>query len=609
MKIVRLDIAGFRGIRTGKLLFDDFTVLIGANNCGKTTIIEALALLFGRDRLVRSLTEHDFFGSDPQPADRVKIVATVSGFAPNNPDHHHDWFRAGRAPEKWFNPATGEISPVQTAQASQLACQVAFCARFDRLTLEVEAIRYFYDSDEADDPFADDSTAVPLPASLIKEIGLFLVPASRTWDRMMSFGSELFRRTVAYVGGNPSDAVIAERDRLRAPAQPLEADPQLADLVGNINDDLRKLFGRDIALSLRLTSTDSEGVLDAVMPHFSEPDRPQLPGRRHGNGLISLQTLVLLMRFGNLRKARGDNFAMLIEEPELHVPPPQQRKLLHFLKKMATQTIVTSHSPIVAAVADPHQLVLVVNRAGQLSAKPLLAAPIDAGADAVSRALFLADRNATVSAIMHPAVLIPEGKTDAGWMRLFCRIGDLTEPADAADITTFTHEVGVIPTKDARILTTYQHLVNVHPSLTCLVDGDQAGTDYRNALRGAHPAAARIVQWPAGWTIEDVVVWACAADPTVLQSPDLAGMGVPVNIGELAEFLKNKPPKTDEVLHAALADAITAKPLCSHRIRHVLAVLAAIATGREPPAGSASLQLHQNAVTHQWTFNDGIQGI
>ncbi|MBB4402944.1 MULTISPECIES: ATP-dependent nuclease [Rhizobium/Agrobacterium group] len=201
MKIVRLDITGFRGIRTGTLLFDDFTVLIGANNCGKTTIIEALALLFGRDRLVRSLTEHDCFGSDPQPVDRIKILATVSGFAPNNPDNHHDWFRPGRATEKWFDPASGDISPVQTAQATQLACQVAFCARFDRLTLEVDAIRYFYDAEEAEDPLADDSTAVPLPASLVKEIGLFLVPASRTWDRMMSFGSELFRRTVAYVGG------------------------------------------------------------------------------------------------------------------------------------------------------------------------------------------------------------------------------------------------------------------------------------------------------------------------------------------------------------------------------------------------------------------------
>ena len=177
---------------------------------------------------------------------------------------------------------------------------------------------------------------------------------------MMSFGSELFRRTVAYVGGKPAEAVLTERDRLRNPTEPLEEDEKLSELVGEVNDDLKRLFGRQIDLTLRLTTTDSEGVLDAVMPHFQEKGRPPLPGRRHGNGLISLQTLILLMRFGHLRKARGDNFIMLIEEPELHVPPPQQRKLLHYLKKMATQTIITSHSPTVSSVADPHQLVLTV---------------------------------------------------------------------------------------------------------------------------------------------------------------------------------------------------------------------------------------------------------
>jgi putative ATP-dependent endonuclease of OLD family len=609
MKIVRLDIAGFRGIESGTLHFDDFTVLIGANNCGKTTIIESLALLLGRDRLVRNLTEHDFFGSDPQAADRISIIATVAGFTPNSPEHHHDWFRAGRATEKWFDPASGELSAAQTVQASQLACQIAFCARFDHLTLEAEAVRYFYDDADAGDPFAEDSTLVPLPTSLIKEIGLFLVPASRTWDKMMSFGSELFRRTVAYVGGNPSEAVIAERNRLRQPVEPLEADGQLAGLVGDINDDLRKLFGRDIALTLRLTTTDSEGVLDAVMPHFTEQGRPQLPGRRHGNGLISLQTLILLMRFGNLRKSRGDNFIMLIEEPELHVPPPQQRKLLHYLKKMATQTVVTSHSPTVAAVADPHQLVLVTNRAGQISAKPLLRSPIDANASAVRRALFLSDRQATVSAIMHPAVLIPEGKTDAGWLRLFGRIADLTEPADAPDEATFTHEVGVIPTKDARIRDTYLDLVGVHPSLTCLVDGDQAGTDYSAALSAANPRCRRIVRWPDGWTIEDVVTWVCSADVTVLEQPDVADLGLPANIADLADHLKVQARKTDEILHAALADAITAKPLCSRRVRHVLSTLGAIATDRAAPAGFATDLPHQNGVTHIWTFNHAFPGI
>ena len=56
MLIAELDIKNFRGIRAGRVRFGTFTVIIGANNSGKTTITEALALLFGRDRLVRTLT-------------------------------------------------------------------------------------------------------------------------------------------------------------------------------------------------------------------------------------------------------------------------------------------------------------------------------------------------------------------------------------------------------------------------------------------------------------------------------------------------------------------------------------------------------------------------
>jgi predicted ATPase len=609
MKIVRLDIDGFRGIENGKVLFSDFTILIGANNSGKTTIVEALALLLGRDRLVRHLTEHDFFASNPSPATRIKIVATISGFAPNDPAHHHDWFRQGRGVEKWFDPASGDLHPVPTAQTTELACQIAFAARFDHTTLEAETVRYFYDDAHDDDPFADDSPVVSLPVSLIKGLGLFLVPANRTWDRMMSFGSDLFRKTVAYVGGNPAAAVLAERDRLREPEQPLEEDDKLAALVSDVNDDLQTLLGRQIDLSLRLTTTDSEGVLDAVMPHFREAGRPPLPGRRHGSGIISLQTLVLLMRFGSLRKARGDNFIMLIEEPELHVPPPQQRKLLHYLKKMATQTIITSHSPTVSSVADPHQLVLIVNRAGALSSNPLLKSPIDQNATAVRRSLFLTERAATVTAVLHPAVLVPEGKFDASWLRLFGRIADLTElPADPQG-TTFTHEVGVIPTKDARINETYRDLAIVHPMITCLVDGDAAGNDYKAALSAGASPCPRVIQWPIDWTIEDVVAWVCAADAAVIAHADLAPHELPEDISNLAAFLKTKGPKSDEVLHAALADAIVGKPACSRRARHVLSVLAAIATDKPPVANSAAPLAHANGTTTHWTFNDAFPGI
>jgi putative ATP-dependent endonuclease of the OLD family len=80
MRIADLRIENFRGARTGHVRFDQHSVLVGPNNCGKTTIIEALALLFGRDRMVRTLTEHDFFGGDPQPTDRIRRITTIIGF-------------------------------------------------------------------------------------------------------------------------------------------------------------------------------------------------------------------------------------------------------------------------------------------------------------------------------------------------------------------------------------------------------------------------------------------------------------------------------------------------------------------------------------------------
>jgi hypothetical protein len=609
LKIVQLDIEGFRGIRKGTVRLDDFSVLIGANNCGKTTVIEALALLLGRDQLIRSLTEHDFFGSDPQPADRIRIIATITGLEPNEPSHHPDWFRMGRGVEKWLDPLTGELHPEKRAKSDKISCQIALCARFDRASLEVETVRYFFDHDGQGDPFDDDVAITTLPASLIRELGFFLVPASRTWDRMISFGSELFRRTVAYVGGKPAEAVLEERNRLRNPATPLEQDDKLKGLVDSVNKDLKRLFGRDAALKLRITSTDSEGVLQSVIPHFTELNGPILPSRRHGTGLISLQTLVLLMRFGRLRKASGENFIMAIEEPELHVPPAPQRKLLHLIQQMATQTVVTTHSPTVAAVPDPHQILLLVNNGGELSAKPLVSAPLDRAVTNVRRALFLVDRIATVSAIMHPAIIIPEGKTDASWLRLLARVADLTERDGEQDCAVFTHEVGIIPTKDARVKDTHADLVGVHPEVTCLVDGDATGHLYIAELTAAPRPCARVVNWPRGWAMEQVVTWICSADPSVLADPELAALGVPTNIAELVAFLQHANRKSDEVVHTRVADAIAFNTDCSVRARHLLSVLAAIATGRDVPAGAATRRAHTNGKTIVWTFNDAFPGI
>jgi hypothetical protein len=113
LQVAKLEIENFRGIREGVVRFAPHTVLIGSNNCGKTTIIEALALLFGRDRMVRQLTEHDFYGSNPQPPDRIRLIATITGFDGDDPARHTDWFRDDRGIVKWWNSVDSEVMPAR----------------------------------------------------------------------------------------------------------------------------------------------------------------------------------------------------------------------------------------------------------------------------------------------------------------------------------------------------------------------------------------------------------------------------------------------------------------------------------------------------------------
>src|ERR1700687_1522585 len=197
MRVADLSIKNFRGVHQGHVRFARHTTLAGPGNVGKTTIIEALALLFGRDRLVRELTEHDFTGSCPSPADRIQLVATITEFSGSqDPADRHEWFREGRAVQKFLDPISGQVHAARDKSEWLLACQVGFQARFDEDALEVETIRYFHDHDAGIDPFDGDGGLTLFPAKLITEIGFYLVRASRTWDGVLSFGSELFRRTI-----------------------------------------------------------------------------------------------------------------------------------------------------------------------------------------------------------------------------------------------------------------------------------------------------------------------------------------------------------------------------------------------------------------------------
>nr|WP_242463496.1 ATP-binding protein [Rhodothalassium salexigens] len=580
-----LEIENFRGISSGTIKFHDHSVLIGPNNSGKTTVVEALALVLGRDRLVRNLTEHDFFGSAPEPLSRIKITATLAGFEPEDFAEHTDWFRDGRGVPFWFDPETGDVLPEKTEDRQNLACQIVFAARFDRESLEVETARYFNDGNDID-VFADENY-VGVPAKLIRDIGFFIVPANRSWDRMLSFSSELFRRVIRSTDGLPAETILDERDRLRDPARKLEDDARLSPVVNEVNEEINNLLGTSTPMRLRLTATDSAGVLESVMPHFQTGDRTPIPSKRQGSGLVSLQSLFLLLHFGQKRIEDGESFFMALEEPELHLPPAVQRRVLSRLQALSTQTIISTHSPLVAGYCDADSLLVVRNEDGRMDARPMLPKPL--GQDAINavRRLYQINRVETAAAMMSEFLLVPEGRYDFDWLALLLRVAELAPEREQPCL--FGVRIGVVPTDDAKVEETCETLAKAHPKVMALVDGDPAGIGYADALDAPDAGAKKVLRWPDDWTMEDVIGWLLEADEAaVIARLDTDLTTAPGDAATLVARLKssdrnNNGLKGDGVAYEIVANALSESAACRVRTRVLLHAIAEACAGTENP--------------------------
>jgi putative ATP-dependent endonuclease of the OLD family len=563
VKLYKLEIENFRGVRRGKIVFGDHPVFIGANNTGKTTVIEALTLLLGRDKLIRELTEHDFYGSNPQPADRIKLIITITDFPENDVDNNMHWFRDGRAIPKWLNKEDGGIYSTPQNDNWVLCCQIAGQAFFDRESMVVEFIRYFYDHDEPIDPFNEDSPT-PVPGLLIRELGFFLTRANRSWDKMLTWGSELFRRTVNTTAAQPFESILAERDRLRNPIQAIDLDPNISPLIENVNAEIARCIPSSPMLKLRLTGTDCRSVMDGVEAHFSTNNAVCVPSGRQGSGLISLQGLLLLLELGRVRAEQNEAFIMALEEPELHLSPSTQQQIIHRLQSLSSQTLVTTHSPTVASMVDPTSILILRNLNGVLISQPLLKKALDSNSPNWQRKFFQQSRKDVIAALMQPIVLIPEGKTEFYLFNSLLRPLLVTGGWITSMNKAFNLNIGLLPTEDAKVVETYEILKDVHQHICCLVDGDADGKRYATSLLSSNTTPHSILRWKDNEMIEDVIGWVlnASADEAIITLNSESGEQLK-SIVEVVERLKAK--KMDIVYYEILADFVANNNNCRQR--------------------------------------------
>jgi len=460
MRICQIELRGFRGIREGHLVLPKHAVLLGANNAGKSTIVEALALLFGRERMVRPISDWDFYGGLPKPDSRFYIIATITEFPHDDPVAVPDWFIGENVarPVWWHEEDSTLSTETDPPTGTLLAAQIAMAGRYNDETCEFDTVRYYYHGEC--DPFTDNHN--PVPMRVLRDVGLFLLSSNREWDRLLSFSSSSLLKVIREYDALPGNAIEDLKEQLRSGVAKIEDFPPLSGILKTATEELQSflLVGQSSKLVYRPTSLDTVSVLQSLVAHVETSDASLIPVARHGAGMVSLQAFLLLLAFAEQRRKAERNFILAAEEPELHLHPALHQRLVHRIRSTSVQSIVTTQSPNVAASYQPNEAVFVRNNDGQLTATRLRTEPIkDIPTNSV-RKLYLVHRGPFYEALMGGVILVPEGVHDYEWLQLWQRLAQASPDIMGCYLL---RPITMVPTSDASIGESFQEIYRFRP--------------------------------------------------------------------------------------------------------------------------------------------------
>jgi putative ATP-dependent endonuclease of OLD family len=359
VKIVRLTISNFRGIKQAEFHFDGHTLLVGQNNVGKSTICEALDLVLGPDRASRfpPVEEFDFHNAqymvaaekegDPPTTIPIRIEVILIDL---NAEIEN---RCGTHTEYWQTTEKRLLKEGEVDQANPPA--VVTCLRLETIANysidedEFEAATYF------SHPFNLDGELSVVRKDIKRMFGFLYLRALRTGSRALSLerGSllDLILRAKGIKTGLWEKAITRLKN--------LDIGDDAIELDG-ILEEIETRLGRYIptnadgrATKLHVSQLTREH-LRKTMSFFIAMSKGQehVPFQQAGTGTLNTLVLALLSFLADL-KASSIIFAM--EEPEIAVPPHTQRRIADYLLKNTTQAFVTSHSPYVIERFEPSQ--------------------------------------------------------------------------------------------------------------------------------------------------------------------------------------------------------------------------------------------------------------
>lgn len=337
MILQKFSIENFRGITKLEIELDRTTVLIGENNTGKSSVLEALHTCMNRglSRRATPFSEYDFHlaKADADPADAPPLALTLT-------------FEESKKDEWADEIAQAFPNVMQTLDDDRQRLTFRVSAQYDKTTRDFAVEWCFLDKAENPLPTAKQPKLV---SDLQQLAPVFLLNAVRD-------ASQHFNARSSFWGPFTKNSEISDEKR-----------KEIEEQIGEINQSvlnshkpfevvkdriaqtgkLLPLAAKDL-VSVEAIPARIFDMLARTQVKLASRSGARLPITQHGAGTQSLSVLFLFEAFLRSRLTEAydkDSEPILaLEEPESHLHPSAIRALWSTLDGLAGQKIIATHS-------------------------------------------------------------------------------------------------------------------------------------------------------------------------------------------------------------------------------------------------------------------------
>jgi len=409
MKLVKLQINNFRGVKESHLLLPGHTVLVGDNNTGKSTILEAIDLVLGPERLSRRpiIDEHDFYAgqyldNEKNPID-ILVEAIIIDLSIDQQRHFRNHL-------EWWDTVKNLLIEGPPPEATDrdgvvAALRLRFKGNYDAEEDDFVGATFFMS------PEKEDGTYDIFGTRDKRLCGFLYLRTLRTGTRALSLERGSLLDIILRLKELRPQMWENVLEQLRSVSVASDPDIGISDVLESVQTAVRSLVPIECADAptmrvSQLTREHLRQILTVFLGTGSLRDdgaEYAAPFHHQGTGTINTLVLSLLSMIAELKQ----NVIFAMEEPEIAIPPHTQKRIINSIIAKSAQAIFTSHSPYVLEEFDPSHIIVVNRNNGILSGTPAQYPPT------VKQKMYREEvKRRFCESLLARRVLIAEGRTE-----------------------------------------------------------------------------------------------------------------------------------------------------------------------------------------------------